>query len=92
MLATIKHTDNNELVNVAKYLMGFSGRGEANSTFDATFVSFVCSWQSKNGLTADGIIGPKTWAKIAATAPTCSTWPSSSALCWRAPLRCSLRR
>ena len=38
MLATIKHTDNNELVNVAKYLMGFSGRGEANSTFDATFV------------------------------------------------------
>ena len=73
MLATIKHTDNNELVNVAKYLMGFSGRGEANSTFDATFVSFVCSWQSKNGLTADGIIGPKTWAKIAATAPTCST-------------------
>lgn len=73
MLATIKHSDNSTLVNVAKYLTGYSERGEASSTFDATFVSFMCSWQSKHNLTADGIIGPKTWAKIAESAPTCST-------------------
>lgn len=73
MLATIKHNDNSALVNVAKYLTGYSERGEASSTFDATFVSFVCSWQGKYNLTADGVIGPKTWAKIAETAPTCST-------------------
>ena len=73
MLATIKHSDNSALVNVAKYLTGYSERGEASSTFDATFVSFVCSWQGKHNLTADGVIGPKTWAKIAETAPTCST-------------------
>ncbi len=73
MLATIRHNDTGDLVKVARYLTGNAARNAASGTFDATFVSFVCAWQSKNKLTSDGIIGPKTWTKIAELAPTCST-------------------
>lgn len=73
MLATIRHNDKGDLVKVARYLMGNAARNVADGTFDATLVSFVCSWQSNNGLTSDGVIGPKTWTKIAEKAPTCST-------------------
>ena len=83
MLATIKHTDTGDLVKVAQYLTGAAERNEASGTFDADFVSKVLSFQSNNGLTADGVIGPKTWAKIAACAPVCSTSKSkkSAAVC-----------
>lgn len=73
MLKTIRHQDTGDLVKAAKYLTGYSERKAATDTFDAEFVAFVCSWQGKNGLTADGIIGPLTWGKIASNAPTCST-------------------
>lgn len=83
MLATIRHNDTGDLVKVAKYLTGYSERNEAGETFDATFVAFVCSWQSKHSLTSDGIIGPKTWVKLASAAPTCSTAKNktSAAVC-----------
>ena len=73
MLATLRHNDTGDLVKVARYLTGNAARKTANGTFDASFVSFVCSYQSNNGLTSDGVIGPKTWSKIAEKAPTCST-------------------
>jgi len=73
MLATIKHNSTGNLVKVAKYLSGFSERGKANEKFDADFVAFICTWQSKHGLKADGVIGPSTWTKLAENAPTCST-------------------
>jgi len=73
MLATIRHNDTGDLVKVARYLTGNCARNAADGTFDASFVSFVCSYQSGNGLTADGVIGPKTWSMMASKAPTCST-------------------
>lgn len=73
MLETIRHNSKGYLVTAAKYLTGYCERGKADEYFDATFVAFVCSWQGKNNLTADGIIGAKSWAKLAENAPTCST-------------------
>lgn len=83
MLKTIRHKDADKLVVAAKLLTGFVTVKEKitdpdsfiklHQTFDADFVSHTITWQKNHGLTADGIIGPKTWAKIASTAPTCST-------------------
>lgn len=73
MLKTIKHGSTGELVNVAQYLTGYAPRNNASGVFDANFVAAVSAWQRTHGLTPDGIIGPKTWTKIATTAPTCST-------------------
>lgn len=73
MLATIRHGDTGDLVRVAQLLTEFSQRNEASGQFDANFVAKVVSWQGNHRLTADAIIGPKTWRTIASTAPTCST-------------------
>lgn len=82
-MQTIRHQDNNKYVVVAKLLMGYNKISEkvtdpgsyikANGLYDADFTAFVVSWQSGHRLTADGIIGPKTWAAIAENSPTCST-------------------
>ena len=83
MLATIKHQDTGPLVVVAKCLTGYIKTSKkisdadsyikVNGTYDADFVAFMVSWQTKNGCTPDGIIGPDTWTAIAKAAPTCST-------------------
>lgn len=73
MLKTIKQGASGDLVKVAQYLTGYAARKETDGIFNADFVAHVCAWQRKYGLSADGIIGPKTWAKIADKAPTCST-------------------
>lgn len=73
MLKTIRHNSTGEEVKVAQYLTGYAQRKEASGTFDAAFVAHACAWQRNNGLTPDGIIGPKTWEKIAEKAPVCST-------------------
>lgn len=73
MLKTIRHESKGDTVKVAQYLTGFAQRKEASGTFDAAFIAHVCAWQRNNGLTPDGIIGPKTWEKIAEKAPVCST-------------------
>ena len=44
-----------------------------HETFDAEFVAYVTAWQGRRDLTPDGVIGPRTWAKIAEAARTCST-------------------
>ena len=83
MLTTIRHNDTGKLVVAAKLLTGYvvvKSKVEdpvsfvkVHQTYDAEFVAHVVTWQKIHGLTADGIIGPKTWAKIASLAPTCST-------------------
>lgn len=73
MLATIRLDSKGDLVKVAQYLLNYAPRKEATSIYDSLFMNAVKEWQVKNGLNADGIIGPKTWTKIADTAPTCST-------------------
>ena len=73
MLNTIKLNSTGDLVKVAQYLLNYAPRKEATSIYDTLFMEAVKAYQKKNDLDADGIIGPKTWTKIADTAPTCST-------------------
>jgi len=73
MLSTIKQGASGDLVKAAQYLIEYSGIGKASGKFDAAFFNAVIGWQKKNKLTADGIIGPKTWAAMSKNAPTCST-------------------
>ena len=83
MMTTIRHKDTGRLVVAAKLLMGYvpvSAKVEdpdsfirLHETYDATFVAHVITWQKNHSLTPDGVIGPMTWVKLAATAPTCST-------------------
>ena len=73
MLKTIKHGSSGDLVKVAQYLIGYAVRKKADGIFSADFVAAVCTWQRTNGLSPDGIIGQKSWTKMAEKAPTCST-------------------
>lgn len=73
MLTTIRLDSKGDLVKVAEYLLNYAPLKEATSIYDSLFMEAVKEWQVKNELDADGIIGPKTWTKIADTAPTCST-------------------
>lgn len=73
MKATIKQGSKGEAVQIAQYLTGYAAIKKADGNYDANFVAHVCAWQRTNKLTPDGIIGPKSWKKIAETAPTCST-------------------
>lgn len=73
MLSTIKQGSKGDYVKVAEYLTGYAARGKASGIFDANFVAAVCTWQRKNGLTPDGVIGKNTWSKLADKAPTCTT-------------------
>lgn len=73
MLPTIRHGDAGDIVRIAQLLTGYAQRNEASGQYDADFVAHVVTWQKLHGVTADGIIGPKTWMAIAKAAPTCST-------------------
>lgn len=73
MLGTIKWSSSGNLVKIAQYMSGYSEMNKASGNFDAAFFDYVKEWQEKNGLMADGIIGPATWTKLADVAPTCST-------------------
>ena len=73
MLATLRKGMNDPLVAFAKYMMGFSDIGMADGDFNEEFYHYVREYQSKNNLVVDGIIGERSWRKIAAKAPTTST-------------------
>lgn len=73
MLNTIKLNKENNLVQVAKYLSGYSKKNEATRLFDKDFQNFIIDWQKKHNLEADGIIGKNTWKALGKNAPTCST-------------------
>lgn len=83
MLKTIKQGSEGIFVKVAQYLIGYAARGKASGIFDANFVAAVCTWQRKNNMTPDGVIGSNTWIKIASEAPLCTTSKNSvsSATC-----------
>jgi len=83
-MRTIKHQDSCLEVVIARLMTGnlpvYSKVADSadffvatHNLFDASFVAHVLSWQSRHGLTADGVIGPATWAAIAKAAPTVST-------------------
>ena len=73
MLDTIRIGDTNNLVKIAQYLTNYTTPKNANENFSDYFFTYIQSWQAKNGLIADGIIGQATWKKIAEQLPTCST-------------------
>lgn len=73
MLKTIKKGDNSDIVKVAQYLLGHSAMNKASGVYDDAFFDAVKQWQESNGLDVDGVIGSKTWKKIAKQAPICST-------------------
>lgn len=73
MLPTIKLNDKNDYVKVAEYLTGYAKKNKAAGSFTQEMHDYIAKWQKDNGLDADGIIGSKTWKKIAASLPTCST-------------------
>jgi len=70
MLPTIKHGDTGDNVKIAQILTHYLS---CEGNFDAYFVSHISAWQREQGLSPDAVIGPKTWEKIAAEAPTVST-------------------
>jgi putative chitinase len=66
----LKKGDNNENVKLMQQKLGIE---PAVTNFGPKTEAAVKEWQAKNGLTADGIVGPSTWAKImgeSAEAPT----------------------
>lgn len=83
MMPTIRHMDSGTTVVIAKLLTGYvkvtskvtdiESYIKVNGVFDADYTAYVVSWQGNHGCTADGVIGPDTWAAIAKAAPTCST-------------------
>ena len=65
----LKKGSTGDAVKVAQILIEFS---DTSGEFDALFQTYVKSWQLNHQLDADGMIGPKTWEKIATVAPTVS--------------------
>jgi len=57
----LKKGDNNENVKLMQQKLGIE---PAVTNFGPKTEAAVKAWQAANGLTADGIVGPATWAKI----------------------------
>ena len=66
----LKKGDNNENVKKMQEKLGIS---PAVTNFGPKTEEAVKAFQSKNGLTADGVVGDKTWAMIMGEAPKVST-------------------
>ena len=73
MLETIKQGSQGKNVQIARLLLGCGDK----AGFDAAFTSAVKSWQKKQSLDADGMIGPDSWHALAMQAPVCSTGKNS---------------
>jgi peptidoglycan hydrolase-like protein with peptidoglycan-binding domain len=63
-------------VQVALTALGF--KVAADGTFGTQTAQAVKAFQQKNQLTADGIVGPATWAKLQAAQATPTTPKSST--------------
>ena len=61
MMPVIRANDKNVHVSLCKALMGY---GDKTPFFDEGFASFVKDWQNKRALTADGIVGRCSWARL----------------------------
>jgi putative chitinase len=66
----LKKGDNNENVKLLQQKLGIN---PAVTNFGPKTEEAVKAFQSKNGLTADGVVGDKTWAMIMGEAPKVST-------------------
>ena len=73
MLPTIKKKSTGDAVRVAQYLISHAARETADGVFSADFTETVKAWQKDHALSADGIIGEKTWRALTETLPTVST-------------------
>ena len=62
----LKRGSNNEDVKKLQVKLGIDPVGN----FGPKTEEVVKAWQAKNGLTADGIVGPATWAKLMGATPT----------------------
>ena len=59
--------------------------GPITGTFDGSLETAVKSFQQANGLTADGVVGPATWAKLPAyreASPTLANGSLGPAVAW----------
>ena len=59
--------------------------GPITGVFDATLETSVKTFQQSNGLTADGVVGPSTWAKLPAyreASPTLASGSKGPAVAW----------
>jgi peptidoglycan hydrolase-like protein with peptidoglycan-binding domain len=59
--------------------------GPITGVFDATLETSVKTFQQSNGLTADGVVGPLTWAKLPAyreASPTLAFGSEGPAVAW----------
>lgn len=73
-MKTIKKGSKGDEVKVLQLIVGVTDDGIfGNKTKDA-----LKTWQQVNKLTADGVAGPKTWAKIVEEAPTLKTGSSGT--------------
>jgi len=72
----LKKGDNNENVKLMQQKLGIE---PAVTNFGPKTEAAVKAWQSANGLTADGIVGPATWAKIMGESAVAVTTPIVSA-------------
>jgi putative chitinase len=72
----LKKGDNNENVKLMQQKLGIE---PAVTNFGPKTEAAVKAWQAKNGLTADGIVGPNTWAKIMGESTTVVPEPIVSA-------------
>jgi putative chitinase len=71
----LKKGDNNENVKLMQEKLGIS---PAVTNFGPKTEAAVKAWQAANGLVADGIVGPATWAKImGGSTPTPTSVPST---------------
>ena len=72
----LKKGDNNENVRLMQQKLGIE---PAVTNFGPKTEAAVKAWQAANGLTADGIVGPATWAKIMGESTTVVPQPIASA-------------
>ena len=72
----LKKGDNNENVKLMQQKLGIE---PAVTNFGPKTEAAVKEWQAKNGLVADGIVGPSTWAKIMGETTTSVPAPVAAA-------------
>ena len=70
---TIEQGSTGPVVRQCQFLLSVEGYGigpvQINGKFDATMKAVVQRFQHANGLTADGVVGPKSWTELIADAP-----------------------
>ena len=66
------------VIQIQKALIAQGFKLTADGKFGAQTQTAVMAFQKKNGLSADGVVGAKTWAKLSASATTTTTAKDST--------------